>query len=128
MNPALRQFWIALHRYTGLAMTLFLGVAAITGCVLSFERPLDAALNPGLFAPRRAGLADPLTAVATFERAHPGWRATYYPVHAEPGLNIVVHVEARSPTAGDVDEIFLDGGDGHLVGARRSRAAWIVCI
>jgi uncharacterized iron-regulated membrane protein len=124
MKPAGRQVWIALHRYAGLAMTLFLGVAALTGCMLSFERPLDAWLNPDLFAPGGPGLADPQAAVAVLERAHPEWLATYYPARAEPGRNIAVRVEPRGTAALGFDEVFLDGGDGHLVGVRRSGAGW----
>ncbi|HEY0315410.1 MAG TPA: PepSY-associated TM helix domain-containing protein [Sphingomonas sp.] len=124
MKPAGRQFWIALHRYAGLVMTLFLGIAALTGCVLSFDRPLDAWLNPDLFAPSRPGLADPQEAVATLERAHPEWVATYYPVRAEPGRNMLVRVEPRGTATLDFDEAFLDGGDGHLAGVRRAGAGW----
>ena len=124
MKPGWRQFWIALHRYTGLAMTIFLGVAALTGCLLSFERPLDGWLNPDLFVPRRPGLADPRSAVAALERAHPDLVATYYPVQAEPGRNILVRVAARGTAALGFDEAFLDGGDGHLAGTRQSGAGW----
>lgn len=119
-----RSFWISVHRYVGLAMTLFLGIAALTGCVLSFERPLDALLNPSLFVPLGAGFADPRTAVAAFERTHPDLVATYYPVHAEPGRNIVARVEPRGSAALGYDEIFLDGGDGHLVATRRTGPGW----
>ena len=124
MKPAGRQFWIALHRYTGLAMTIFLGVAALTGCVLSFEKPLDAWLNPDLFAPSRAGLTDPQSAVDALERTHPELIATYYPIHAEPGRNVSVRVATRGSGTLGFDEVFLDGGDGHFVGARRSGAGW----
>ncbi len=124
MKRASGQFWTAVHRYAGLAMTAFLGVAALTGCVLSFERPLDAWLNPDLFAPIRSGLADPRTAVAALERAHPELIAIYYPVHAEPGRNILVRVAPRGTAPPDFDEVFLDGGDGHFVGTRRSGAGW----
>ncbi len=124
MKPAGRQFWIALHRYAGLAMTLFLGVAALTGCVLSFDRPLDAWLNPGLFTPSRPGLADPQEAVAALERAHPELVATYYSLRAEPGRNMLVRVEPRGSAKLDFDEVFLDGGDGHLAGVRRAGAGW----
>lgn len=130
MKPAWRQFWIALHRYTGLVMTVFLGVAALTGCVLSFDRPLDAWLNPDLFAPRRVGLVDPQEAVAALERAHPELVATYYAVRAEPGRNLLVRVAPRGTATLDFDEVFLDGGDGHLAGVRRGgagrdRAHWM---
>ncbi len=105
-------------------MTIFLGVAALTGCLLGFERPLDAWLNPALFAPRGPGLADPQAAVAALERAHPDLVATYYPVHTEPDRNILVSVEPQGRAKPNFDEIFLDGGDGHPVGTRQSGAGW----
>ena len=37
------------HRYAGLALALFLLVAATTGCVLVCRDALDALLNPDLF-------------------------------------------------------------------------------
>ncbi len=119
-----RQFWIALHRYTGLAMTIFLGIAALTGCLLSFERPLDAWLNPALFTPRRAGHADPEAAVASMQHANPGLIATYYPVRADPRRNMTISVAPRGPASLDFDEVFLDSGDGHVVGTRQSGAGW----
>ena len=120
-----RQFWIAVHRYTGLAVLALLFVAGLTGCMLCFEKPLDRLLNPALFRPAAAGLADPLAAVAALERARPALVASYFPVHAVPGRNILVRVEPRPgrPAPG-YDEIFLDGGDGHVVAERASVPGW----
>lgn len=122
---ALRQACLAVHRYSGLAMLLFLGVAAITGCVLSFERPLDRWLNPDLFRPQSDGVAVPATAVAALERGHPDLVATYFPAAARAGRNMVVAVEPR-PGADPLgfDQVFLDGGDGHVAGTRHNVAGW----
>jgi len=71
-----RQFWTAIHRYSGLAMLAFLAIAAATGCLLCFEKPLDAWLNPELFAPSSPALIQPLAAVERLERDHPELVAT----------------------------------------------------
>ncbi len=117
-----RQLWLAVHRYSGLAMLLFLAIAALTGCVLSFEHPLDRWLNPALFAPRTPGAADPLAAVSALERRMPALVATDFPVRAMPGRNIAVAVASRTARPLGYDQLFLDGGDGHVVGTRRTRA------
>ena len=118
------QIWVAIHRYSGLAMMLFLGVAAATGCALCFEKPLDAGLNPSLFRPAAPGAIDPLLAVTRLERARPDLRATYFPVRAVPGENIKVAVEPRRRSPLGYDELFLDGGDGHVAGTRDARPGW----
>ena len=120
-----RRIWMATHRYVGLVTCLFLTIAAVTGCVLSFERPLDAWLNPELFNPRVPGSADPIAAVGRLEREHPELVAAYFPARARPGRNLVVAVEPRPggpPLA--FDQAFLDGGDGRLVGVRRVGPGW----
>ena len=120
-----RRFWLAVHRYSGLAMLVFLGIAALTGCILSFKHPLDALLNPSLFRPAAAGLIDPLVAVDRLERERPGLAATYFPARAVAGRNIAVAVAPRGggPALG-YDEVFLDAGDGHVAGVRTTAAGW----
>lgn len=117
-----RQLWLTVHRYAGLAILAFLAVAALTGCMLSFEHPLDRWLNPALFAPRTRGHMDPLAAVATLERRMPALVATDFPVRAVAGRNIVVAVASRTARPLAYDEVFLDGGDGHPVAMRRTAA------
>lgn len=50
MNPAFRAtgwtprrgFWVAVHRYFGLATAIFIAVAALTGSILAFRAELKA--------------------------------------------------------------------------------------
>lgn len=42
----LRSVWVLVHRYTGLAMTLFLIIVGLTGSLLAFYAELEDALNP----------------------------------------------------------------------------------
>ena len=43
-----RQFWVLMHRYVGLSMTIFLVIVGLSGSVLAFRDPLDLFLNPDL--------------------------------------------------------------------------------
>ena len=44
----MRKIAVAVHRYLGLALGLFLLVSGLSGSLLVFEREIDAALNPAL--------------------------------------------------------------------------------
>lgn len=120
-----RQFWTAIHRYSGLFMLVFLAIAAATGCLLCFEKPLDAWLNPELFKPSASALADPVQAVARLERDRPELVATYFPVHAKPGRNLIVAVEpaAGHPPLG-YDQVMLDRATGAVTGERAIAPGW----
>lgn len=43
-----RQFWVVLHRWAGLTLTLFLAVAGFTGIFLAWIDELDVAAAPQL--------------------------------------------------------------------------------
>jgi len=45
----IRPIWVLVHRYTGLAMTIFLVVVGLTGSLLAFYKELDGAFNPHLY-------------------------------------------------------------------------------
>ncbi len=108
-RPGLRAFWIAVHRYTGLAIATFVVVAALTGSPLAFYKELDALLNPALMlvqpptpgatpmeplALRERVLAQvPGIGVDTLELAHePGYSVTYWQQVGDGGLRSV-HVD-----------------------------------
>ena len=42
----LRTFWVSLHRYVGLAMTIFLVMVGLTGSLLAFLPELEKVINP----------------------------------------------------------------------------------
>jgi uncharacterized iron-regulated membrane protein len=42
----MRSFWVLLHRYTGLAMTVFLIIVGLTGSLLAFLPELEKLINP----------------------------------------------------------------------------------
>jgi uncharacterized iron-regulated membrane protein len=63
-----RRFWVMVHRYTGLAMTVFLVITALTGSLLAFNSELEHVFAPNLFAGSRPGQA-PLELAELAERA-----------------------------------------------------------
>lgn len=121
-----RAFWNWLHRYSGLAMALFLGFAAITGCVLCFVRPLDRALNADLFnGPVTVRPMLVTEAVDRFQRLHPELRVRSFPLIVPADQRIPVKVEAASKRRPlGYDQVFLDRASGAPVGKRSSEAAW----
>jgi len=58
-----RRFWVALHRYAGIYMVVFLVVAGITGSILAFDPEISDWLNPEYnHVPVENGpMLDPLT-------------------------------------------------------------------
>jgi len=92
-----RALWIWLHRYIGLVAMLFLGFAAITGCMLCFLRPLDAAINADLFkAPPVSAPMDVPLAVDRFQARHPELFVRSFPLAVPANRTIAVKVEPAS--------------------------------
>lgn len=50
-NAHSRKIWVKVHRYVGLVFGLVLSIAGLTGSLMVFWQPIDAALNPELLAP-----------------------------------------------------------------------------
>jgi uncharacterized iron-regulated membrane protein len=124
-SAATRRFWLAIHRYAGLASLVFLFIAAVTGCVLEFRGPLDQTLNSDLFRlPGKTTRFDPVASATAFEKAHPSVRVTSVPLSQTPGRAAPINVQARDPKKLlPYDQAFL-GPDGALVGARRTGPGW----
>ena len=45
-----KNTWLVLHRWFGIVTSLFLLIAAVTGCILAARVSIDKALNGDLFA------------------------------------------------------------------------------
>lgn len=63
----IRPFWVFVHRYAGLAMSVFLIIVGLTGSLLAFYAELEHAVNPQLHA--EAEGRTPLAFDALIERA-----------------------------------------------------------
>ena len=123
---ATHAFWMAVHRYSGLAILVFLAFAALTGSLLCFMKPLDEALNADLFAQSRVAGPAPVTRlVETFAQANPDYEVRSFPLAVGPDARIPVKVTARpaSDGSGEINQVFLDRATGTLVGARSYDAA-----
>lgn len=121
-----RALFTWLHRWLGLTAMAFLVIAAATGCVLCFKKPLDRALNRDLFVRSAAGPAlDPLVLVARFSAAHPELQVRSFPLNIGADDNLPVTI-APAPGASEpgYDQAFLDRIDAHIVGARSDGPGW----
>jgi uncharacterized iron-regulated membrane protein len=121
-----RQLWVMIHRYLGLATLAFLALAAITGCILCFSKPLDALLNADLFRRRaHAAPGDPVAAITRLEQSRPDLRVTAFPTRPPTGGNLQVSVEPRTPDRPlGYDEVFVDPASGAVAGVREMGPGW----
>ena len=120
----MRGTFVWLHRWTGLAMTLFLIVVGLTGTLLAFRAQLDRVLNPQLFAragPKQRPL-DLATLALRAEQQELRVHAAYYSV--EEG-QVVMAVAPRTNAATghayqlDFDHLYLNPYTGDILGRRR---------
>ena len=123
---ALRRAAIVGHRYVGLAISLFLIVAGLTGSVLAFYHELDAALNPGLYrAPpltEDADMLDPFALRAAAEAGLPdGLQVSRLPLDLKAGEAVSLWVEPRPGVDADSidNEYFVSPHTGELLGSRK---------
>ncbi len=119
-----RGFWVLIHRWLGLAMTVFLVIVGLTGSLLAFNSELEQWNNPRLYSPPRHDLPrlslaelavraeaqEPRARVTGVVEGEPGWRW----ISVEPRIN---------PATGkayplDFDQVFLDSYSGEELGKR----------
>ncbi len=106
-----RHFWVLIHRYAGLAMTLFLIIVALTGSVLAFKDELDVWLNPDLLRVtiRDAPMLDPLVLREKAEAGVPGMRVDVVNLHIEPGHSFEVWLTPRVAAKAVKELVILPG-------------------
>ncbi len=86
----MRQFFVFIHRWAGLTMTVFLVIVGLTGSVLAFREELDLWLNPELLtvAKRDAPLLDGFTLRNKAEALYPDERFDNVPLHIDPDRSV----------------------------------------
>jgi len=112
----IRPFWASLHRYAGLAMTLFLIVVGLTGSLLAFFPELDGAINPQLVAPiQTIATLNPLTLMENAEQIDAAINAD-----AVWLSDAAATVTVSSLTGNDVgyDQLIFNPYTGELLGKR----------
>lgn len=119
-----RHVWVLLHRWVGLAMTVFLVVVGLTGSLLAFNSELERVFAPQLFAAPRPGIA-PLDLATLAERAE-----TLVPLartvsvsFTEDGQAKVDFVPHTNPATGrpydlGFTQFFIDPWTGNELGRR----------
>jgi uncharacterized iron-regulated membrane protein len=119
---SIREAFVRLHRWVGLAIAGFLILAGLTGSVIAFNHELDEWLNPDLFRVDSRGTPQsPLDLAARAASGVPGFRVTYVPLDVEPGHALVLGLTSR--TDARYLQLFLDPVTGTRLGERE----WGVC-
>ncbi|MEC8428168.1 MAG: PepSY-associated TM helix domain-containing protein [Pseudomonadota bacterium] len=127
----MRNFWLSMHRYLGLGMTLFLVVTGITGAIISWDHELDEWLNPHLNETSSAGTPkSPIELAQHVEKMFPHIEVTYFELHHEPGHSQYFWVEPRvNPNTGrlydtDFNQVYVDPINGSVLGKREWGQVW----
>jgi uncharacterized iron-regulated membrane protein len=119
-----RQVFVFIHRWLGLAMTIFLIIVGLTGSVIAFREELDVWLNPELLtvAKRDAPLLDPVTLREKASALYPDERFDLVRLHMSPdravgfwrmsGMNADDHIMAST------EQFYLDPYTGEKLGER----------
>lgn len=122
----IRKFWVALHRYLGLAMLLLLLVIAITGSILVFSHELDMWLNPRLLHVEKIQpTLGPGELTRRIELSEPQLRVSLMPLSASPGRTYEVRVVPRinpsnnKPYNLGFDRVYVDPATGRIQGQRQ---------
>lgn len=121
----MREVFVRLHRWVGLATLLFLIVAGATGAVLAWNDELDAWLAPELLLTPPASAGKPLLAPAVLRdivvQAYPEGRVLAIPLARPPGKTVPFPVWMRDATAAppQLVEVFIDPATGVIQGDRR---------
>lgn len=124
-----RQFWVVLHRWAGLSLTLFLAVAGFTGIFLAWVDELEVATAPELHlaAPPSPGASplDPLLIREQVLARYPGAEIDFVPLQVEEGRSLRLHLHWHDPKTGEElrqgpgwDDLFIDPYTGKELGRR----------
>lgn len=120
-----RAVSLRLHRWVGVFLAGFLVMSGLTGSIITFNVPLDAWLNPGLFHAKAVGPALPLGVLEQrFAASQPDAEISYLEFGVGPGQAIRAWVTGRKADQNlGFDEVFLDPADAAILGRRQ----WGAC-
>lgn len=124
-----RQFWVVIHRWAGLTLTLFLTVAGFTGIFLAWLDELEVATAPELhLVSPPSPDARPLDVLAIRDQVlvrYPDARIDFVPLTVEPGRSLRLHLHWHDPKTGAEiksgpgwDDLFIDPYTGRELGRR----------
>jgi uncharacterized iron-regulated membrane protein len=122
----MRKVIVYLHRWVGLAVLLFIGVAAITGTVLSFDKELDRWLNDDWYYVKTQSARLPVDQlVPRAESFVPGSRVTFVRMDADPTRSYHFYLKSKTVSGdgkGLTHNVFVDPYTGVILGGRESGA------
>ena len=121
----MRQVFVFIHRWAGLAMTVFLILVGLTGSMLAFKTDLERLICPRIYATPRPGVP-PLDMATLAERAGalvPHGQVVTVGIE-EPDQAVVVFEPREDPATGKPYELgfvqmFVDPWTGEELGRRR---------
>ncbi|HTS87794.1 MAG TPA: PepSY-associated TM helix domain-containing protein [Gemmatimonadales bacterium] len=98
LRARLHRVVTVVHRWTGLALALFLMIVGVTGSMLAFRSRLDSLVNPGFHVTPHPGqqVLDLATLAERAEAAMPHARAAYFTVDPD---QVLVHLAGRTDSA-----------------------------
>ncbi len=125
INARSRKFLVKVHLYIGLALGVVLSIAGLTGSLIVFWQPIDAALNPELLAPDHSCIGsafrhiDELVA-AVRAKIPPGGQLSSldFPDQERPLLWAWYQVPTPEAEWGDIYTLFVKPCSGEVTGPR----------
>jgi uncharacterized iron-regulated membrane protein len=121
-----RRFFVWLHRWVGLLMTVFLILVGLTGSLLAFNTELEKLISPQLFATKPtpdAKQLDLATLAAMAEAAEPKIIVGYYSIGPEQVAMAVgprTDLATGKPYEITFNHMFLDPWTGRELGHRKN--------
>lgn len=110
---------VALHRYVGLTIALFLILVGLTGSIIAFHSEFDAWANPDLFYAPEGRQLSATELVRRVEAADPRIQVAFVEVNVKPGRSAAMFVEPRAGIVGvDYNQVFADPATGAVLGRR----------
>src|SRR5262245_51096456 len=104
---------VALHRYVGLTIALFLVLFGVTCRFIAFHGQLDAWANPDLFHAPGGDHLSTTELVQRVEAADPRVQVAFVEVDVKQGRSAVLFVEPRAGVTGvDYNQVFADPSSG----------------
>jgi uncharacterized iron-regulated membrane protein len=125
-----RDAFVRLHRWVGLAMALFLVIAGLTGSIIAFNHELDAWLNPELYhVDTRGQTKSPLDLAAQIQAGERDRYVSYVPLEVEPGHALVLGLRVRPDrlTGQSSDTASYEMFVNPITGATLGERTWGVC-
>lgn len=117
-----RQIFAKLHRWTGLALIVFLVIAGATGTWLTYRHELDRLINPHQRVVEVGQASLPLEEIySRVEQRYPGSKATTASLPEHPDDSVAVYLRSTTDGALPFDLVFVNPYTGEILGDRNTQ-------